>query len=111
MIPSFAPSIDKNLMDGHQSMVSHSAAEESTSRSVNKRSAVDQLAHLLADWIDRNCSTNIDTDLAMAPFRTNPKSVRFVALIVADLALFPSIYSRKTIVPMTPHRAVGTMSL
>lgn len=111
MIPSFAPSIDTNSMVGRQSAVPHSAAVELTNRSVNKKSAVDQLVPLLADWIDRNCSTNIDTDLAMPSNCTNPKSVRFVASMVAELALFPSKYLKTTIVPMTPRRAVETMSL
>lgn len=111
MIPSFAPSIDTSSMAVRQSAVPHSAAVELTNRSVNKRSAVDQLAPLLADWIDRNCSTDIDTDFAMAPNRTNPKSVRFVALVFADPALFPSGYLKTTRVLMTPHRAIETMSL
>lgn len=94
-----------------QSAVACSATVKPPNQLANRIWALDQLVRLLTDWIDRNCNTNIDTDLVRVPNRTNLNSVRFLASLAVDLVTFPSKYSKTMRAPTKPHRAIETMNL
>lgn len=95
----------------HRSTIKYLTAVKLPNQLANKMLVEDRALYLRIDWIDRNCSTDIDIDLVLALNRTSLDLVRFSASMVAELVTFLSKYLKTTRVPMKLHRAVATTNL